>query len=145
MNLSNMSPSHRLQFFTNCSSMGAFPWEQSFRNRLLQHGSLTRSQVLPANLLQHGLPMGSQPPSGIHVFWHGILHRLQMDLCSTLDLHGLQGHGCLTMGCRGISALAPAVPPPSHSSLIWVFAEMLLTHVLTSLFGCHYFCSFFPF
>jgi len=55
MNLSNMSPSYRLQFFMNCPSVGPFHRVQSFRNRLLQRGSPTRSQVLPANLLQRGL------------------------------------------------------------------------------------------
>ncbi|XP_061871065.1 PWWP domain-containing DNA repair factor 3A isoform X2 [Colius striatus] len=35
---------------------GANPWgKQSFRHRLLQHGSPTGSQVLPANLFLHGL------------------------------------------------------------------------------------------
>ena len=55
MNFSNLSPSHRLQFFTNCSSVGPFHGVQSFRNRLLQRGSPAGSQVLPANLLQRGL------------------------------------------------------------------------------------------
>ncbi|KAK4828316.1 hypothetical protein QYF61_025328 [Mycteria americana] len=54
-NFSNVSPSHGLQFFMNCSSVGPFHGVQSFRNRLLQHRSPTGSQVLPANLLQHGL------------------------------------------------------------------------------------------
>ncbi|KAK4831166.1 hypothetical protein QYF61_015636 [Mycteria americana] len=54
-NFSNMSPSHRLQFFMNCSSVGPFHRVQSFRSRLLQRGSPMGSQVLPANLLQHGL------------------------------------------------------------------------------------------
>ncbi|KAK4826015.1 hypothetical protein QYF61_003788, partial [Mycteria americana] len=55
MNFSNVSPSHGLQFFMNCSSVGPFHGVQSFRNRLLQRGSPTGSQVLPANLLQRGL------------------------------------------------------------------------------------------
>jgi len=50
-NFSNMSPSHGLQLFTNCP----FHEEQSFRNRLLQHGSPAGSQALPANLLWRGL------------------------------------------------------------------------------------------
>ncbi|KAK4831466.1 hypothetical protein QYF61_017714 [Mycteria americana] len=100
---------------------------QSFRNRLLQRGSPTGSQVLPANLLQHGvlslhgvtgparsllqhgLPMGSQPPSGIHLLQCGVLHGLQVDICSTIYLHGLQGdslpHHGLHHGLKGISAL----------------------------------------
>jgi len=55
MNISSVSPSHKLQFFMNYSSMGPFHEVQSLRNRLLQRGSPTESQVLPANLLQHRL------------------------------------------------------------------------------------------
>ncbi|KAK4829526.1 hypothetical protein QYF61_005165 [Mycteria americana] len=43
------------------------------------------------NLLQHRLSTGSQPPSGIHLLWCGALHGLQVDICSTINLHGLQG------------------------------------------------------
>lgn len=50
-----MSPSHRLQFFMNYSSMGPFQEVQSIRNRLLQSGSPTGPQCPPAKLLQHGL------------------------------------------------------------------------------------------
>jgi len=39
MNFSNTSPSHGLQLFTNCPSVGPSPGVQSFRNRLLQRGS----------------------------------------------------------------------------------------------------------
>jgi len=55
MNFSSVSPSHGLQLFMNCSSVGPFPRVQSFRNRLLQGGFLKGSQVLPGNLLWHGL------------------------------------------------------------------------------------------
>jgi len=48
-------PSHGLQLFTSCPSVGPFHGVQSFRNSLLQRGSPMGSQVLPANLLQHGL------------------------------------------------------------------------------------------
>jgi len=50
-----MSPSHGLQLFMNCPSVGPFHRVQSFRNTLLQRGSPTGSQALPANLLQQGL------------------------------------------------------------------------------------------
>ena len=107
MNFPNVSPSHRLQFFTNCPSMAPSHGVQSFK--LLQRGSPLGSQALPANLLQcgllslhgstgpgrsllqHGLPMGSQPPSGIHLLRHGVFHSLQVDICSIVNLHGLQG------------------------------------------------------
>jgi len=42
------------------------------------------------SLLQCGLPTGSQLPSGIHLLRCGVLPRLQVDICSTEDLHGLQ-------------------------------------------------------
>jgi len=124
MNFSNVSPSHRLQFFTNYPSMGPFHGVQSFRNRLLQRGSPMGSQALPANLLQHGLfspqvhgtcqePAPAWAPhrltasfGHIHLLWREVLHRLRVEICSTVDPHGLQGTACLTMvfitGCRGL-------------------------------------------
>jgi len=107
-NCSNVSPSHGLQVFTNCSTVGPFHRLQPFRNRLLQCGSTMGSQVLPASLLWggilflhgstgparslllHELPMGSQPPSGTHLLRCGVLCALQVEICSTVDLHGLQ-------------------------------------------------------
>ena len=125
--LPNMSPSHGLWLFMNCPTVSPFHGVPSFRNRLLQRGSPMGSQALSANLLQrgplslhrstglgrsllqHGLPTGSQPPSGIHLLrpgvpstgcrwtsappWtsmgcrdslphHGLLHGLQKNLCS---------------------------------------------------------------
>ena len=61
MKFSNVDPSHGLQIFTNYFSMGPSHGEQSFRNRLLQHGSPPGLQVLPANLLQHGSPLHTGP------------------------------------------------------------------------------------
>jgi len=108
-NFSNVSPSHGLQCFVNCPSVGPLHRLQSFRNRLLQRGSPMGSHVLPANLLQHGLfsprvrrscqePAPAQAPHGVTTsFRHppalawGPFHRLQVDICSTVDLHGLQG------------------------------------------------------
>jgi len=94
----------------NCLSVGSFHRVQSFRNRLLQCRSPMGSQVLPANLLQRGLlsPRGhrscQEPAPGrafhgvtdsfrpIHLLWSVVLHGLQVDICSTMDLHGLQGY-----------------------------------------------------
>ena len=123
MNFPNVSPSLGLKFFTKCSSKGPFHGVQSFRSRLLQHGPPTRSQALPENLLECGLlsprvhrscqepapawtPQGSRPPSGhIHLLWRGVLHRLQVHICCTMDLSMLQGeslpyHG-LHQGLQG--------------------------------------------
>jgi len=93
----------------NCPSMGPFHGVQSFTNSLLQHGSPTGSQVLPAYLLQRGLvslhgstgpdrslfqrglPTGSQLPSGTHLVRCGVFHGGQVEICSTVDLLSLQG------------------------------------------------------
>uniref|UniRef100_A0A663FDX8 Endosomal transmembrane epsin interactor 1 n=1 Tax=Aquila chrysaetos chrysaetos TaxID=223781 RepID=A0A663FDX8_AQUCH len=53
--------------------------------------SLHRSTGPARSLLQCRLPTGSQPPSGIHLLQHGVFHGLQVDICSTVDLCGLQG------------------------------------------------------
>jgi len=109
MSFSDVGPSHGLQFFMNCSSLGPFHGMQSFRSRLLQHGFPTASQVLSENLLQHGILFlhrstgpAKEPASAqashrviaslsIHLLQHGVLHGLQVDICSTVDLHGVQG------------------------------------------------------
>ena len=104
----------------SCSSVGSLPWDtvlhellhrESFPwatvlHKLLQHGPLPwgavlQEQTAPAwvprgltsparSLIQSRLPMGSQPPLAIHLFWHGVLHGLQVDICSTINPHGLQ-------------------------------------------------------
>lgn len=115
----SVSPSHGLWLFTNSSSMGTSHEMQSFKKKL-QNRSSMGSQVLPTNLLYHGLlfshvhrslpgpcstngSMGSQPLLGIHLLLHG----LQEDILSSVEFHGLQVP-CFTMvlttGCRGISA-----------------------------------------
>ncbi|KAK4810966.1 hypothetical protein QYF61_014438 [Mycteria americana] len=117
------SPTHGRQSSMNCSSMGPFHGVQSFRNGLLQRGSPMGPQVLPATLLQHGLLSARvhrfcQEPAPaqalhrvtasfgcIHLLRHGVLHGLQVDICSTVDLHGLQGdslpHQVLHHGLQG--------------------------------------------
>ena len=100
--------SHRGQFSTNLSNVNPSHREQSFRNRVLQRGSPMGSQALPANVLQHGLlsprvhrswqepaPARGSPRCHSLLQMHyllrrGILHRLQVDICSTVDLCGLQ-------------------------------------------------------
>lgn len=137
---------------------------QSFRNSLLQHGSPSGSQVLPENLLQHGLlhrsagPCPEPAPAWVsHGFtslsWAstcsgmGLLYELQVDLCTPMVLHGLQGHSCFTMvcimGCRRIAALAPGAPrPPPPSALTLVSVEFFLSRILTPLFSGHnYICA----
>jgi len=72
------------------------------------------------SLLQCRLPTGSLPSAGIRLLRCGVLRGLQVDICSTLDLHGLQGdslpHRGLQHGLQGrISALVPGAPPPPSS------------------------------
>jgi len=93
-NFFNIGSSHGLQLFPNCSSMGHSHRVQSFRNRLLQRGSHTRSQVLPEDPLQcelvsiscsycqqtapvQALHRLQFSPRHIHLLWHGVLYRLQ--------------------------------------------------------------------
>ena len=102
-------------FQQTCSSMGS---------------SLHRSTGPARSLIQHELPTGSQPPSGIHLLWHGVLHRVQVDIWSTMDLHGLQGdslshHGLLhkQLGNLCSSAWSTSSPP---SSLTLMPAEFSL-------------------
>jgi len=97
VNFSNMSPSYGLQFFMNCSSVGPFHGVQSFGTWLLQRWSSTGPA---SSLLQRGLSTGSQHHLGIHLLLCGVLRGRQVDVCSTVDLHGLQGdslphHGLL--------------------------------------------------
>ncbi|XP_032913876.1 uncharacterized protein LOC116995338 [Catharus ustulatus] len=127
--------------FSTCCLCQCFP---PHTLPLLKHGSLpwgtvllqcvfsTEDQVLPVNLLQHGLPTGSQPPLVIHLLQHRILRGLQVDLCIAVILRGLQGHSCLTMLCRGISALVPGTRPVPSSPLTLVSAELLVSHILIS-------------
>jgi len=119
-----------LTFFP-CSSVRSLSWE-TVLHKLPQRGSPTGSQALPANLLRRRLlsplvcrsqqefapvpaPHGftasfTHPPA---LAW-GPFHGLQVDICSTMDLHGLQGDNLLHHGlqhelqgktlCSGVSS-----------------------------------------
>jgi len=125
-------------------------------HELPQRGSLPRGAVLqeqaapvwvphgvtsPAmSLLQDGLPTGSQSPLGASTCsgirsslgcrWTPALPRTSM---------GCRGTAHLTMvfsiGCRGMSSLAPGALP----SLALVSAELFLSHSLTPLSHCRLF------
>ncbi|KAK4827202.1 hypothetical protein QYF61_015230 [Mycteria americana] len=119
-NFSNMGPSHRLQFSMNCSSMGPFHGCSPSGTDCSSMGPLqcdrTCQKPAPARAL-HGVTASVRR---IHLLQRGVLHGLQVDIFSTMDLHGLQGTACLSMvfttGFRGLSALAPGAPPPPPSS-----------------------------
>jgi len=143
MDFFNVSPSHRLQVSTNCSGMGPFHGMQSFMNRSLSCGYPTGSQVLPEILLLHGVlsmapqvlpgacssmgsPRGHSLFGHMHLLWHGVLHRPQVDISSIM---------VFSMGCRAISAPVPGAPLAPPSSLTLVSAELFLSRTLTPLSG----------
>jgi len=151
-----VSPSHGLQLFMNCPSVGHSHGVQSFRNPAPVWVP-TGSQALPANLLRHGLlsprvhrscqdPALARAPHGVTAsFKHppplawGPFHGLQVKICSTMDLHGLQGDSLPHHGlhhelqgkalCSGVSSTSSTSffndlgvcrvvsPTSSHSSL----------------------------
>ena len=73
---------------TGFSSMDP-PWgHKSCQQTCSSVGSSLHRSTGPArSLLQHSLPTGPQPPSGIHLLWHGVFHGLQVYICSTVDLY----------------------------------------------------------
>ncbi|KAM9590846.1 uncharacterized protein ACIBXB_005895 [Morphnus guianensis] len=76
---------------TDCSSVGPPRGHKSCQKICSVGSSLHRSAGPARSLLQRRVPTGSQPPSGTHLLRCGVLHGLQVDICSTVDLHGLQG------------------------------------------------------
>jgi len=105
LNFSNVSPSHRLQFFTNCSNTGPSYQKQAAPLWVCHGVTSPASKPAPAwtslspqgrTSCQESAPcrvsMGSQPTLGIHLLWCGVLHGLQVEICATMDRHGLQGH-----------------------------------------------------
>lgn len=118
----------------------SFPWvvvlHKLFQRVSLAQGAVLQEQTASAQV-PHGVtnPDGKPAPEGLPLsmghrccqepapVWvsHGVIHRLQVGLCSTRDLHSCRG---LTLGCRGISA--PAL----------VSAGLFLRRVLSPLSGC---------
>jgi len=148
-----------------CSSMGSLPQETVLHDllqhgyfpqaavlhKLLQHGSFPQGAVLQEQAAAVWVPHvvtspASKPapewaPHGVTasfghpLLWCGVLHVLQVETCSTVDHHGLQGTACLTMVfstcCRGISTPAPGAPLPP--SLTLGAAELFLSYSHSSL------------
>lgn len=158
MNFPIRNPSHRLQFFTNCSSAGPFYRLKSFRNRLLQRGFPLGSQLLPANLLKHGLffqgahrayqefgehrlPMGSQPPAASTCSSMRSFRGCRWASAPLWTSMVLRGTSCFTMvystGCGGFAALGPRRTAPPPSSLTLVTTKLFLSHILTPLLPVH--------
>lgn len=68
---------------------------------------------------------------------------LSVDLCSPMDLQGLQGHSCLTMICtmgsKGIPALTPGTPLLLHWPWCLQSCSFHMVSPLSS--GCNNFCA----
>jgi len=135
---SSMVFSHEIKSFANCSNMGPLHRVQSFRNRLLQCGSpMGRSscqEPTPAWAF-HRL---QQLPSGyLHLPQCGVLHRLQVDICSTIVLPGPPGDNLLHHGrlyrLQG-----------NLCSSVWRTSSLPLLHRPWCLQGCfsHFLFSF---
>jgi len=165
MDFSNMSPSRGLQLLMNYSSLGHFPGVQSFRNRLFQLGSPTGSQVLPANLLQHGLlalhestgpsrlqcglSMGSQPPLDAPTYAGvGFSTGCGWICAPAWTSMGCRGTAYLTMviftGCRGnLCSGAWITSCPCFFTDLAVCTVVSLTFSHSSLWLQLPFCRFF--
>jgi len=133
MNVSKVSPSHRLQFFMN----------------LLQCGSSAGSQVLPANLLQSGLlsPWGYSLLRASTCSSVGSCMGCRWISAPLWTSMGCRGTASLTMvfsmGCRGISALSLLSPWttnfPSFFTDLRVCRVVLLTCSHSSVSHCSFF------
>jgi len=125
---------------TGCSSVGP-PWgHKPCQQTCSGVGSSLHGSTGPArSLLQSGLPMGSQLPSGIHLLQCRVPSMgYRWRSAPPWTSMGCRGTACLTMvfimGCRGkLSAPVPGAPPPPPYSLTLVSAGLFLSHRLTPL------------
>lgn len=131
-----------------CSGGGPFHGAESFRNRLLQHWYPAGHKSFQQNCsrlgfslhrILTGLCSNMDFPQGHSLLQVSTCSNTEQssrgDLCSTVDLHRLQGNSCLatvfTTGCRGTCAIL------SPFSLTLVSEELFLSHILAPLFGCN--------
>jgi len=77
---------------TGCSSVGPLRGHKFCQQTCSSVGSSLSMgpQVLPGGCSKCGLPIRSQSPLGIHLLQLGFFCGLQVDICCTMDLHGLQ-------------------------------------------------------
>jgi len=129
-------PSHRRQSFMNCSSLCA-PWGHKFCQKTCSCMSSLRGLTGPTRSLLHcGLPIGSQLPMGIQLLWRGVLHGMQVVICSTVDLHGLQGHSLPHHGLLH-SLQGNLYSSTWRTSSPSFFTDLHVCRVLTPLSGCN--------
>ena len=142
-----------LVLFPWCSCVGSSPRGHRFSQKTCSSlGSCPRDH----RSCQEPTPMRnltwSQLPSGhIHLLWRGVSTGCRVDICSTMDLHGLHGdnlchhglhHGLqgnlcsgtwstssppssltLSMGWRSGNPASPSLKPSAVSQRVWVDEE----------------------
>jgi len=125
---------------TDCTSVDSSWGHKSCQQTCSSMGSSLHGATGPARtLLQRGVSTRSQHPSGIHLLWHRVLHWLQVDICSTLDRHGLQRdslpHHSLLHGLQGnLCSSAWSTSSPCLFTDLGVCRVVSLTRILTPLF-----------
>lgn len=92
-------PSHRRQSFTNCSHVGSLLEVLPFMNSLLQNDYSQDHRSCQQNFSSMGSssegcsscqsPAPSLASSGIHLLQCGAVPGLQVDMCCSIDHHGL--------------------------------------------------------
>ncbi|KAM9590835.1 uncharacterized protein ACIBXB_005885 [Morphnus guianensis] len=110
----------------------------------------TDPQVLPGACSSAGFPRGHSLLRETHLLRRGVLHGLQVDICSTMDLHGLQGdslphHGLHHRLQGNLCSGAWSTSSPSFFTDLGVCRVVSLTCSHSSLwlqFLCH--SNFFP-
>jgi len=133
MNYSNVGPSNGLPFFMSISSMGPFHRVQSFRNRLLQHGSPMGPQALPANLLRHGFlsPQGHRSCQESAPVWpsHRVTESLEHPAAPMWGLPRAAGGYLLHRGPPWAAGGQPAspwsAPRAAGEALLWCLEQLL--------------------
>jgi len=127
LNLSNVSPFQGLQLFTNCSRVDPF------------HEVVHRSCQKPAPAqISHRVTASFRR---IPLLCRGVLPGLQVEICSTVDLHGLQRHSLPHHGLlhglqRNFCSRAWGTSRPSFCTDLGG-CRLLLSHVLTPLSSCN--------
>jgi len=129
---------------TGCSSVGPPQGHKSYQQTCSSMGSALHGSAGSWQAPHKATSCFRHPPASAWNHFHG----LQVDMCSTMGLHGCRGTTCLTMvfitSCKErFSALATRAPPPPPLSLILVSAELFLSLHLTPLSNCR-FTTVFP-
>jgi len=145
-------PFPRMQSLRNCCSVGPLWGHKSCLKTCSSVSSSLHGSTGPGrSLLQHRLFTVSQPPSGIHQLQRGVLHRLQVDICSTVDLHGLQRHSLPHHGLQhrlqgNLCSVAWSTSSPSFFTDLCVCRVISLAYSYSSLQMQSVLCSnFSPF